>query len=582
MKKTYTLLLLLLSFIVSCQNEDNLQNNATGYLRLQMGINTYVETKAYDPEQIAVQIISADGEVVKETSDWTEWQGEQIALAVGTYTIKASSAGFDGNSGSQPYYAGSETIHIEKDKEVNAKITCTLANVKVTVKFDDSFKKYFTTAQVTVDDLAGSSSVSPQTFNMTFDTEKSVYFPVTDLSALVQVANRQGVQHQQTDEITGVKARDHYILTYKVGEGEGGVNIKVDPSYKIYEYTFEIPTEPSTQLATPTANAWAKFAYINGNVISSKDELDASKMTFQYRKKNTEDWTTVKATKENDNYQATLLPLDANTTYECRMAYNEEEFTSRPTEFTTEEATLLPNGNFDNWSTVKAGLFGTINTAFPNASASDAFWDTSNKGANSLSAQDPTSEERTIVHSGSAAKLESKSVASVFAAASLYTGEFLTVDFQSFGAEINFGQPFTARPIALEGYYKYIPQNVDNIGSDLPSGTLTNGQPDQCAIYIALSKKAYTVNNKDTSTFIDFENDENIIAYGSIPSGAATEGDGYVKFNIPLEYRTLNEKPSYIIIVCSSSKYGDYMSGAVGSTLYVDDFELIYDGTPAQ
>ena len=577
MKKTYTLLLLLLSFIVSCQNEDNMLSNGTGYLRVQMDINTYVDTKAYDPEQIAVQIVSAEGEVVEETSDWTEWQDEQIALPVGTYTIKASSAGFDGNSGSQPYYAGSQTINIEKDKEVNTKITCTLANVKVTVKFDDSFKKHFTSAQVTVDDLAGSSTINPQTFNMDFDTDKSVYFPVTNLSVLVQVKNQQGETHQQTNEITGVKARDHYILTYKVGEGEGDVNITVDPSYKTYEYTFTIPTTPSTQLATPTVNAWAKFAYVSGSVISSEDELDAENMVFQYRKKNTENWTSVNAKEEsNSNYSATLSPLDANTTYECRMAYNDAEFTSQVREFTTEEATALPNSHFDDWCTIENGK-----TAFPNASESVAYWDTSNKGANTLNSVNPTSCESTFIQSGNAAKLESKSVLGIFAAASLYTGTFGSVNIMTQAATINFGQSFTGRPISLEGYYRYVPANIDKVGNNLPANTVKEGDPDQCAIYIALSKKTYTINNKDTSTFIDFENDENIIAYGSIPSGAATAGDGYVKFNIPLEYRTLTEKPSYIIIVCSSSKYGDYMSGGVGSTLYVDDFELIYD-YPAQ
>ncbi len=103
---------------------------------------------------------------------------------------------------------------------------------------------------------------------------------------------------------------------------------------------------------------------------------------------------------------------------------------------------------------------------------------------------------------------------------------------------------------------------------------------DQCAIYIALAKKAYTINNGDLSSFINFKDDPNIIAYGELPSGAATEGDGYVEFNIPLKYKNLTDQPTHIIVVCSSSKYGDYMTGGVGSTLYVDDLSLIYDGTP--
>ena len=52
------------------------------------------------------------------------------------------------------------------------------------------------------------------------------------------------------------------------------------------------------------------------------------------------------------------------------------------------------------------------------------------------------------------------------------------------------------------------------------------------------------------------------------------------EFDIPLKYKNLTEKPAYIIIVCSASKYGDYFTGGHGSTMYLDDFELVYDGTP--
>lgn len=104
---------------------------------------------------------------------------------------------------------------------------------------------------------------------------------------------------------------------------------------------------------------------------------------------------------------------------------------------------------------------------------------------------------------------------------------------------------------------------------------------DICSIYIALSKKAYTVDNTDTSTFIDFAGDNNIIAYGELPATECVSTNGQWKeFNIPLKYKSLTEEPSYIIIVCSSSKYGDYFTGGKGSTMYLDDFELIYDGEP--
>ena len=35
--------------------------------------------------------------------------------------------------------------------------------------------------------------------------------------------------------------------------------------------------------------------------------------------------------------------------------------------------------------------------------------------------------------------------------------------------------------------------------------------------------------------------------------------------------------PTYIVISAAASRYGDYFTGGRGSTLYVDEFEFIYD-----
>lgn len=589
MKQTlYTLMACcLLVWMAACQSEEEFTGSDTGYLRLQLGINTYAETRAYDPEQIGVQILSEDGSVVKETSDWQEWAGQQIALPAGNYTLKASSAGFDGKSGfDKPYYAGSADITVEKGKEVNQKITCTLANVKVTVNFDATIKKYFKQATVTVDDNSEDASIDPVTFVMGEHDGKSAYFPVTDLQAKLDVINQDDEPYSQTQEFTGVKARDHYILNYAVGAGDGGIDITVDPSYKIYEYTFTIPSEPSTQLADPTVNAWAKRAYVSSKVISTVSELQPELMTFQYRVKGTDDWSKVAATQaDEDNYKATLTGLQPATDYECRMVYGEGEFASTTKEFTTEAATELYNGSFDNWSKIEDTIYPDIVEKDGNTSS---FWNTSNPGTSqgigalggavnpTISIDDPTVK-------GKAAQLKSAYKVIAFAAASLYTGNFIGLSGMS--ANMEFGKPFTGRPIALHGYYQYKPVVINHVdrtpeGVEITSGTTM----DECAIYIALAKKSFTFNNGDESTFIDYENDKDIIAYGALPSGAATseteENNGYTEFTIPLVYRNLEDTPTHIIVVCSASKYGDYMTGGEGSTLLVDEFSLVYDGEP--
>ena len=72
-------------------------------------------------------------------------------------------------------------------------------------------------------------------------------------------------------------------------------------------------------------------------------------------------------------------------------------------------------------------------------------------------------------------------------------------------------------------------------------------------------------------------NSEYIIGYGEKDFTSSTEGEEMIEFIIPVEYRFTFRKPTAIIIVASSSKYGDYFSGGTGSTMWLDDFELVYE-----
>ena len=618
MKYLYNILLILTPFLFfACQADEELVNGSgkTGYLRLTVAEDASTTTRAvpedYNAKQIAVQIVDATGKVAEETDDWENWKDTRVELAVGTYTIKASSNGFDGKDAGFdiPYYAGSKEIEIKADSELNETVTCTLANVKVSVNFDATLLGKVESVAATVDNDENPDDDTPAVYSLSFvSTEKrSAYFPVTSLYASITVKNKEGktnsIRQKLTDEDGNpVKARDHFILNIKEAESTEGslnkVSITVDPTTHEYSYTFYVSTEPKNN-ATMSVGAWDRLAYLKAENVSTGTGVSSEGMKFQYREKvvvatqtdeDTTPWHDVETTSAGNNkYTAMLTGLTAEKEYEYRLVNGESVVIGKVNTFTTgkvDAKTELPNASFENWSTVKAGLVGTINTAFPNAEG-QSFWDTSNKGANSLSTNDPTSKTANPVYAGTyAAKLESKEVAGVFAAASLYTGSFGEVDFSSFGAIVNFGQPFNSRPIALKGYYQYAPKNVNKVGDNLPAdATVSNGRPDECSIYIALSTKTYSINNKDSNTFIDFEGDDNIIAYGALPSGAATnetENNGYKEFNIPLKYKEsqFGTQPQYIIIVCSASKYGDYMTGAVGSIMYVDDFSLVYDGTP--
>ena len=596
MKKIYLFLFVILSTlsITSCQQDD--LNDNIGYLRIEVGTNAYVDTRIaadYNPKQIALQILDSKGGIVESTDDWETLSGQQIRLEAGTYTVKASSNGFDGSeSGFDiPYYAGSQQITVQTGKEVTANITCTLANVKVTVNYDQSFIDAFQSATAPV--KSAMEGVNELSFRMG-DELKPAYFPVADLTATISVTNHSGQQFSQDTPITNVKARKHYILNFKVAEtGDiGGVSVSVDGTETVYTFTFNVSTEASTKLGAEPANAWSNFAYLEGSILSSSEELDPASMHFEYKKADAEEWQTIAANynSENQKFTVTLTGLTPATQYAYRLAYEKsgEAYASDPVTFTTEEATTLPNGNMDDWYKNGRTWYPVSESDY---STSGSFWDSSNPGtttgAGALVNVNPTQGNSSIVHTsgGQSAELKSQYASAFgigkFAAASLYSGKFNSLVGTN-GAKIDFGQKFASRPTGLHGWFRYTSGKIDYRGDNTPAGLGEKGTDDLCSIYMALAKAPHQLNNTDTSTFFDFENDDNIIAYGELPDAeAVSTNNEWKEFNVELKYKDITPQTAYyLIIVCSSSKYGDYFTGSTGSIMYIDDLELLY-GVPS-
>lgn len=579
---------LILVILGACQNED-LKQDAVGYLMLEVATDKTTQTRiedTYNPKQIAVKIVNSAGKTVEETDDWTTWT-EAIELPVGTYTIEASSAGFDGKTAGwdKPYYAAKETVDIKMNTNTSKEIVCKLANVLVTVEFSDDFRAAFQSAVVGVSDK--SNSDNKVTFEMRQSSETGkAYFPVTDLISNLTVSNYKGELHSKKDTITGIKAQENVILRYRIASsGSSNIGVTVDDATKTYTYTIGVPVTATSTLVA-SANAWSTFAYLTGEVPSFADIFDQSKLEFQYKTADAAEWTKVTTNinveEKDKKFSTKLTGLTPTTAYQYRLYYNtgsEEGITSNIVEFTTESALQLKNSGFEDWYESGDVWYAATQEDITNGTYC---WDTSNPGSGKYG-YNPTSQSTDIKHGGnSSAKLTTEYAVIKLAAASLYYGKFnsLTGGLIPKGAKIDFGKPFTSRPIVFKGYFQYAPVAIDNYNNP-PAGTVQKGDMDICSIYIALSKKAYTVDNTDTSTFIDFAGDNNIIAYGELPATECVSTNGQWKeFNIPLKYKSLTEEPSYIIIVCSSSKYGDYFTGGKGSTMYLDDFELIYDGDP--
>lgn len=594
----YILLTLAAIFLVACQADEDALNDK-GYLSFAIGQDVSVTTKAeeYNPELLALKISDSTGKELKTaTGSVTELNALKYELKAGEYKIEVYSNNYDGNSAfgeNGAYYYGSTNVTIAKGDNKTATITCSLANVKVTVKFDSKL----------VSDLGEKGSISTQVSGATGSAtardfspnsgNSIAFFPVSDLNVQIKVIGSDGsTANTMTHKITEVKARDHYILNIKLQEtGTENITVQVDPSMQEFSYEFVVSRKATNQ-ASLSANPWAKFAYLTAENVTSASGIDLSTLKIQYRQKDTETWTIAETTVADNTYSATATNLTPATTYEYRLTDGLETpaFNISGGEFTTEAATVLPNAGFEDWSVHSAGTATiSVNTTFPctdeEYNNGTRFWDTSNRGANSIGQKDPTNKTDELIHTGTyAAKLSTTKVSGQLAAASLYSGDFIEANMSG-TATINFGKSFTSRPTALKGFYKYTPAEASNTGA-LPDGVTLTDDLDQCAIYIVLMKggEQHEVINTKRETLLSLDNikaNNKFIAYGELPSGAATAGDGFVEFNIPIEYRNLDDKPTHIIIVCSASKYGDYMVGGDGSVMYLDDFELVYDGEPA-
>ena len=591
MKKIFSIIsvLALTLAAVSCSNEtDELANKEVGYLKLGIETNSTTMTRAgaptgYDATKLHVEVKDAQGTVVASTDDFendTELNGQQITLTPGQYTVIAHSSNWDGSGSGidTPYYYGETTVTVKTKTLTTAKVTCTLANVKVTVNFSDEFMESFARATTTIESAV--SGVSSQTFTM--GQEKGpAYFPVGNLTAVLSVFNKSGQGYSHLQEITDVQARDHYIINYTVAAHgyQGGVTVKVDPTTNTYTYTFEVPRKGGTSLAAYTANAWSTFAFLEGAVTAKKGDFDQSNLQLQWKVNGTEAWNSVPASELNidgDDISYQLTGLTAATKYDYRFAYitSEDEVFSAEQSFTTETQTALYNGGFENWySEGRIDICGN--------EADGKYWNSSNAGAATYIGS-VTTQDTSFKRSGnSSAKLATAWAVVKLAAASLFTGDFIGL-IGTKGAKLDWGVPFTSRPTALKGYYCYEPGAL-NRGTQ-PSGAPAKGENDECQIYCALVTEQFHVANAEAAgyemtTEIDWEHDSRVVAYGQMSQSTSSNGS-WQELNIPLVYHSLTTKPTHLIIVCSSSKYGDYFYGSDASVLNIDDFELVYDGEP--
>ena len=126
----------------------------------------------------------------------------------------------------------------------------------------------------------------------------------------------------------------------------------------------------------------------------------------------------------------------------------------------------------------------------------------------------------------------------------------------------------------MQGQFKYnmvdISHTYGNEYADLV------GRPDTCIVWIALidSAEPFEIRTAPSDRQLFDPAGPEVVAYGQMQMGETVPG--YIPFEIELNYTSTSRVPKYILITASASKYGDYFTGGNGSTLYIDDFKLVY------
>ncbi len=563
---------------VSCERE-NSDYGQKGYLTAaieQDNSVTVIATKSDDTTADTPFTLKIyKGETLLQTIDDHRTLAENpLELNCATYRITAQNrdaiaATFDG-----PRYSGEAEQKILSDVVNNVDITCSIADVLAVPTFTDDFDSSFKSWSLSISNGEGSLEWAKGGETL----GKTGYFNATDtLTWTLTLTNNAGRTFKRQETISDVAAGQQYAMNFKIkviDENAGAAGLRIvlddDTSEREFDLTLDFT---SSEAEAKSVNAWAMFADVKGEF---KSTTVPAGLKLQYKKLGADDWTdfdgSITTDAENKTFSARISGLEPATEYVVRAVTTKEDG-KKQISFTTESAAEVHNMNFDSW-------YMSGKAPMPNASGYSV-WDSANKATASLGTIPTKQETSHVAVTGdgkSAARLESCTAFGFLAAGNIYTGSFVKVIGMS-GASLNWGTPFTSRPLAMKGYFDYTPKAIDKYDSDHSS---LAGETDICQIQVFLTDRTdmYNINTSE-GKFVDV-NGSDIIAYGKIESNVTTSTksglvNGYEPFTIKLEYRDLTRKPAQVVIVGAASKYGDYFTGGIGSVLYLDEFSFVYD-----
>ena len=262
--------------------------------------------------------------------------------------------------------------------------------------------------------------------------------------------------------------------------------------------------------------------------------------------------------------------LFAGHTYEFRLLVGGSE-QGAPLEYTAPAGNTIPNGDMEDASM----------SCWTQNNKTAEFWGSGNNTfTKGLCTQAPFA-------GGMRAKLQATSAVGVLASGNVFTGLFQK-DLITRGV-VSFGQTYAwkARPRALK--VQYFAEHIGPVDIDKKFGApIGMGDQDRARIMVAIvdwnaRREVGSGTEPPTGTWDPQEaastEQGKIIAYGSLFIGESSTGDRMIDTELELHFYDREAKPSglyQLVISCSTSAYGDFMTGCKSNVLYIDNFEWAY------
>lgn len=615
MKITRIIAMASLLVAVSCYR---VEVQTVGYGSLQMSMDLNDQTKAFTDEDLynsaIVNIYKNDFSGLVRSYSYTAMPSP-FYLASGEYRVdvlagecvaaQPAAASWENKS-----YKGSETFTIVENQNQSVQVTANLSNAVTSIIFESTVPENF------AEGFSLTIGLDPEdeSTQLKYEAGKSGKEGYYIVSGLVEPSFfwtfsgtllKDGSEFTKSGRIDGIEAGKLYkmSLKYTVTDGSLGLSLMVDESTDVFDDTIIFEPVSTGLAASPAYEIWAAHATLHADVDA--DSANGATIQFAYSSNDT-DWVTTDAVKDSEaTWKADIKGLTPSTKYTYKLLINGEQIGETMT-FTTEDAPNFPNASFEYVSLVTGeSYYKFYDPKCGVAEGMTMFWGSGNgegadgvNGSASMGITITTVDTQSKIDGKQSVCAQTSQMAGILAAGNLFAGQFKRL-IGTEGGEVNFGRPWKSRPSAMKLYCKYITGKMDIIKGS-PSGmSLSKNDYDRAQLKVAIGTWDYKkyggtkdspvlVNTTDESTFVDFYTDPSTIANGDliiyhdgyvINNGqkvSATTSD-WIEYTIPIDYHSLTDYPTHVVVSFASSQFGDYFTGYSGSKLWIDKVELVYE-----